>query len=49
MIAKDRAMVRDVVTSLIETNRMIYKQKEKGDSDHDGGDQETSGRGQLRL
>ena len=29
LIAKDRAMVRDVVISLIETNRMIYRQKEK--------------------
>lgn len=29
MIAKDRAMVRDVVISLIETNRTIYRQKEK--------------------
>jgi NitT/TauT family transport system substrate-binding protein len=29
MIAKDRAMVRDVVTSLIEANRAIYTQKEK--------------------
>ena len=29
MIAKDRAMVRDVVTSLIAANRAIYTQKEK--------------------
>jgi NitT/TauT family transport system substrate-binding protein len=29
MIAKDRAMVRDVVISLIEANRAIYAQKEK--------------------
>jgi len=29
MIAKDRAMVRDVVIALIEANRMIYAQKEK--------------------
>jgi NitT/TauT family transport system substrate-binding protein len=29
MISKDRAMVRDVVTSLIEANRAIYTQKEK--------------------
>lgn len=29
LIAKDRVLVRDVVISLIETNRMIYRQKEK--------------------
>jgi ABC-type nitrate/sulfonate/bicarbonate transport system substrate-binding protein len=29
MIAKDRALVRDVVASLIEANRAIYTQKEK--------------------
>src|SRR5437762_13923935 len=29
MLAKDRAMVRDVATSLIEANRVIYNQKEK--------------------
>jgi NitT/TauT family transport system substrate-binding protein len=29
MIAKDRALVRDVVASLIEANRTIYSQKEK--------------------
>ena len=29
LIAKDRAMVRDVVIALIETNRLIYRQKEK--------------------
>jgi NitT/TauT family transport system substrate-binding protein len=29
MISKDRAMVRDVVTSLIEANRAIYTQKDK--------------------
>ncbi|HEV8343377.1 MAG TPA: ABC transporter substrate-binding protein [Candidatus Binatia bacterium] len=29
MIAKDRALVRDVVTSLIEANRAIYTQREK--------------------
>jgi hypothetical protein len=29
MIAKDRAMVRDVALSLIEANRAIYSQKEK--------------------
>ncbi len=29
MIAKDRALVRDVVISLIEVNRTIYTQKEK--------------------
>ena len=29
MIAKDRAMVRDVVIALIEANRLIYAQKEK--------------------
>ena len=29
MVAKDRAMVRDVATSLIEANRAIYNQKEK--------------------
>jgi NitT/TauT family transport system substrate-binding protein len=29
MIAKDRAMVRDVVTSLIAANRAIYTQKER--------------------
>ncbi|HSE90711.1 MAG TPA: ABC transporter substrate-binding protein [Candidatus Binatia bacterium] len=29
MIAKDRAMVRDVAQSLIEANRAIYNQKEK--------------------
>jgi NitT/TauT family transport system substrate-binding protein len=29
MIFKDRAVVRDVVTSLIEANRAIYSQKEK--------------------
>ncbi|HEY2917407.1 MAG TPA: ABC transporter substrate-binding protein [Candidatus Binatia bacterium] len=29
ILAKDRAMVRDVATALIETNRAIYNQKEK--------------------
>ena len=29
ILAKDRAMVRDVATSLIEANRVIYNQKEK--------------------
>ncbi|MDO8700374.1 MAG: ABC transporter substrate-binding protein [Deltaproteobacteria bacterium] len=29
IVAKDRAMVRDVATSLIEANRVIYNQKEK--------------------
>ena len=29
MLAKDRAMVRDVATALIEANRAIYNQKEK--------------------
>ncbi|HEY2987903.1 MAG TPA: ABC transporter substrate-binding protein [Candidatus Binatia bacterium] len=29
MLAKDRALVRDVATSLIEANRAIYAQKEK--------------------
>lgn len=29
MIAKDRALVRDIVVSLIEANRAIYTQKEK--------------------
>jgi NitT/TauT family transport system substrate-binding protein len=29
MLAKDRAMVRDVVISLIEANRAIYRQKER--------------------
>jgi len=29
ILAKDRAMVRDVATALIETNRLIYNQKEK--------------------
>src|SRR5574342_174411 len=29
LLAKDRAMVRDVATALIETNRLIYRQKEK--------------------
>ena len=29
MIARDRALVRDVVTSLIEANRAIYTQREK--------------------
>src|SRR5438128_8858353 len=29
MLAKDRAMVRDVVISLIEANRAVYNQKEK--------------------
>jgi ABC-type nitrate/sulfonate/bicarbonate transport system substrate-binding protein len=29
MLAKDRALVRDVATSLIEANRAIYTQKEK--------------------
>jgi ABC-type nitrate/sulfonate/bicarbonate transport system substrate-binding protein len=29
MVAKDRAMVRDVATSLIEANRVIYNQKER--------------------
>ena len=29
MLAKDRAMVRDVVIALIEANRTIYRQKEK--------------------
>src|SRR5262247_3831018 len=29
LLAKDRSMVRDVVTALIETNRLIYRQKEK--------------------
>ncbi len=29
ILAKDRAMVRDVATSLIEANRVIYSQKEK--------------------
>jgi NitT/TauT family transport system substrate-binding protein len=29
MLAKDRAMVRDVATSLIEANRAIYNQKER--------------------
>ena len=29
MLAKDRALVRDVVTALIEANRTIYRQKEK--------------------
>jgi ABC-type nitrate/sulfonate/bicarbonate transport system substrate-binding protein len=29
MLSKDRAMVRDVATSLIEANRAIYSQKEK--------------------
>jgi NitT/TauT family transport system substrate-binding protein len=29
MLAKDRAMVRDIATSLIEANRAIYTQKEK--------------------
>jgi NitT/TauT family transport system substrate-binding protein len=29
MLAKDRALVRDVATSLIEANRVIYNQKEK--------------------
>src|SRR6266567_3641089 len=29
MLAKDRAVVRDVATSLIEANRVIYNQKEK--------------------
>ncbi len=29
LLAKDRAMVRDVATALIETNRLIFNQKEK--------------------
>jgi NitT/TauT family transport system substrate-binding protein len=29
ILAKDRAMVRDVATALIETNRVIYNQKER--------------------
>jgi ABC-type nitrate/sulfonate/bicarbonate transport system substrate-binding protein len=29
LLVKDRAMVRDVVTSLIEANRAVYNQKEK--------------------
>ena len=29
LLAKDRSMVRELVTALIETNRLIYRQKEK--------------------
>ena len=48
MIAKDRAMVRDVVISLIETNRTIYRQKDKSFRSWWKRRRATRG-GQLRL
>ena len=49
MLAKDRAMVRDVTIALIEANRIIYNAEGKSHSDHGRGNQKAAGGGHLRL
>ena len=48
-LARERALVRDTVSALIEANRIIYTQKEKVIPDHGQRNEKAAGGGELRL